>query len=43
MPESPVASISNLLRGWYAYFDRRAVLDTYKLIRHIPSGGSVAG
>ena len=31
-PTSTVASINSLLRGWCAYFDQGAVLDTYKLI-----------
>jgi group II intron reverse transcriptase/maturase len=32
-PTSTVASINSLLRGWCAYFDQGAVLDTYKLVR----------
>jgi len=32
-PASTVASINSLLRGWCAYFDQGAVLDTYKLVR----------
>lgn len=32
-PESTIASINSLVRGWCAYFDRGAVLDTYKLVR----------
>lgn len=33
-PETTVASISSLLRGWCAYFDNGAVLKTYKLVRN---------
>jgi RNA-directed DNA polymerase len=32
-PESTIASINSLVRGWCAYFDQGAVLDTYKLVR----------
>ena len=32
-PESTIASINSLIRGWCAYFDQGAVLDTYKLVR----------
>jgi hypothetical protein len=32
-PASTVASINSLVRGWCAYFDQGAVLDTYKLVR----------
>jgi RNA-directed DNA polymerase len=31
-PETTVARISSLLRGWCAYFDQGPVLKTYKLI-----------
>jgi group II intron reverse transcriptase/maturase len=32
-PQSTIASINSLIRGWCAYFDQGAVLDTYKLVR----------
>jgi RNA-directed DNA polymerase len=32
-PESTIASINSLVRGWCVYFDQGAVVDTHKLVR----------